>query len=232
MKHSIHLALNGETIPIILRKNAQAKRIILRVDGVTGDVKITLPKRSSEKAAEKFLFKHLDWVAEERSKISLNTITHNSLLKVNDVPLTVKYTGVSPRKILVDNGDLLVGGPLDLAPKRLEKWLKEQAKIALDKECKKYADTLNVQYDRISIGDMKSRWGSCSSSGTLRFNWRLLLAPETVLSYVAAHEVAHLIEMNHSDRFWSHVHACMPSYREHRVWLKKHGNELFRYVLG
>lgn len=116
---------------------------------------------------------------------------------------------------------------MDLAPRRLEAWLKKVAKDRLTLACETHAGRLGALYNRVSIGDMKSRWGSCSSRGTLRFNWRLVLAPEAVLDYVAAHEVAHLLEMNHSDRFWAHVEKCRPDYAGQRKWLRVHGGALF-----
>jgi predicted metal-dependent hydrolase len=95
--------------------------------------------------------------------------------------------------------------------------------------CEREAPRLGVRYERIRIGDQRSRWGSCSSRGTLSFNWRLALAPATVLDYVVVHELCHLREPNHSRRFWALVEAARPGYRDARRWLREHGPELLAY---
>ncbi len=81
-------------------------------------------------------------------------------------------------------------------------------------------------FNRITIRDQKTRWGSCSARGTLSFNWRLMLAPPAVLDYVVVHELCHLTHMDHSKAFWAHVESVCPDYRIHRKWLKEHGQEL------
>ncbi len=224
----MHLDVAGEAVPVKIRRNAQAKRLILRVDATSGDVKLTIPKRVSQKAAEKFLLKHTDWIETERAKITVHTVVDGTELPFEGEMHAVRYTNVSPRKVEYFDSEIKVGGPVDMAPARLEKWLREQARERLNECCDIYASQLGVAYNRISIGDMKSRWGSCSSSGTLRFNWRLIMAPFEVLDYVAAHEVAHLREMNHSVRFWQHVAACRSDYNIQRKWLKNEGTKLFQ----
>jgi predicted metal-dependent hydrolase len=91
------------------------------------------------------------------------------------------------------------------------------------------ADALGVRYDRIEIRDQRSRWGSCSTRGTLSFNWRLVLAPFEVLDYVVVHELCHLREPNHSRRFWRLVESRRPDWRAQREWLNEHGPELLAF---
>ena len=93
-----------------------------------------------------------------------------------------------------------------------------------------YAAEVGKTYSKISLRDTRSRWGSCSSKGVLMYSWRLIMAPTDVLRYVAAHEVAHLVEMNHSQAFWDVVADVMPDYQVHRKWLRTHGNTLHRVV--
>ena len=92
--------------------------------------------------------------------------------------------------------------------------------------------TLGVKVKRISIRDQSSRWGSCTSAGSLSFSWRLILAPPYVLDYLAAHEVAHLVEMNHSARFWRVVGKVCPHTERAKTWLDTHGNDLHRYGIS
>src|SRR5262249_4446897 len=106
-----------------------------------------------------------------------------------------------------------------------------QAKRDLEIAAKHYADKLGVRYRRLSIRDQASRWGSCSTTGVLSFSWRLVLAPRHVLDYLAAHEVAHLVEMNHSRRFWRVLRRICPEMERAKAWLDAHGTDLHRYGL-
>jgi len=127
---------------------------------------------------------------------------------------------------------LRVAGRSEYAPRRIEEFLKKQAKAAVSRRVLQHAETLGVKAGRITIRDASSRWGSCSTSGAMSFSWRLILAPHFVLNYVAAHEVAHLREMNHSRRFWRLVEQLVG--REEadlaQIWLRKNGAELHRYM--
>ena len=111
-------------------------------------------------------------------------------------------------------------------PRRLTDWLKAQAAHELDMASHKYATAMAARFKRITVRDQKSRWGSCSSDGVLSYSWRLILAPSMVLDYVAAHEVAHLREMNHGSGFWRLVLKHCPVARDARHWLKLHGAQL------
>ncbi|WP_262693665.1 M48 family metallopeptidase [Kordiimonas aquimaris] len=222
-----YVNISGEQVPLSLRRNARAKRMILRVDRLSGDIKVTLPPRASQKAVRDFIAQHIGWIERERSKQNAALVIANGMLMpFMGAQSQLVFSGVPPRKISVENEQIVVGGPIDQAPARLERWLRAEAKRVLTTDARDYADQLGVTFQRISIGDMKTRWGSCSSKGTLKFSWRLVLAPEMVRRYVAAHEVAHLLEMNHSERFWQHVAKCMPDFASHRRWLKKEGSQL------
>lgn len=108
----------------------------------------------------------------------------------------------------------------------MEKRYREAAKEYISKRVDYYIPLTGGSYERITIRDQKTRWGSCSSQGTLSFNWRLMLAPPAVLDYVVVHELCHLTYMNHSREFWQAVERVMPDYKEYRRWLKEHGDEL------
>lgn len=125
---------------------------------------------------------------------------------------------------------LCVAGEYAHAPRRLEDWLKAQARKDLTERANAHAANLGVVPRRISVRDQSTRWGSCSCSGALSFSWRLIFAPAFVLDYVAAHEVAHLREMNHGPRFWRLVKETMPQMREARHWLRVYGAELHRFT--
>jgi len=108
----------------------------------------------------------------------------------------------------------------------LERRYRQAAKEYIPKRTAYYAKIIGVTYERIRIAGPKTRWGSCSSKGTLSFNWKLMLAPPKVLDYVVVHELCHIKEMNHSPRFWKLVEEIMPDYKEYRTWLKENGNTL------
>lgn len=112
---------------------------------------------------------------------------------------------------------------------QLEKWYRKEASVVLSEKAAFYAERLSVTYREIHIKDQKSRWGSCSSLGNLNFNWRILMAPESVCDYIVIHELCHLKHMDHSERFWRLVERNCPEYRQYRKWLKEHGGELYPF---
>ena len=113
----------------------------------------------------------------------------------------------------------------ELSPQEI-KLLTTRAKRIIPQRVRYYADLMGVTYERITIRKQKSRWGSCSSKGNLNFNCLLMKTPEEIIDYVVVHELCHLKEMNHSDRFWAEVEKVLPDYRDRRRWLKDHGNEI------
>lgn len=128
--------------------------------------------------------------------------------------------------------DFCVAGGADFTERRVHDYLKREARKDLHKASLEYAEELGVRVKRVSIRDQSSRWGSCTSAGSLSFSWRLILAPPYVLDYLAAHEVAHLVEMNHSPRFWRVVARVCPSVERAKNWLDTYGNDLHRYGIS
>ncbi len=112
------------------------------------------------------------------------------------------------------------------APSLLDAWYKERAKEKITPKVEEYARQLGVEYNAILISDLKYRWGSCTLKGNLNFNWRLIKAPHFVINYVVVHELAHLIELNHSDRFWNIVRVQIPNFKEAKEWLRENGENI------
>jgi hypothetical protein len=131
------------------------------------------------------------------------------------------------------NGErlLCVAGAEPHIPRRVRDFLKREAKSDLDGASKRAAHELGVAFKRVSIRDPSSRWGSCSTTGVLSYSWRLIFAPPFVLDYLAAHEAAHLIEMNHSRKFWRVVERICPHVARAKSWLDAHGSDLHRFGL-
>jgi predicted metal-dependent hydrolase len=126
---------------------------------------------------------------------------------------------------------ICVAGDVPHIDRRIADFLRREARRDLDGASRRFANELGVEIKRVAVRDQASRWGSCSTTGVLSFSWRLILAPDFVLSYLAAHEVAHLVEMNHSARFWRIVQKLCPDHARAKVWLDVHGADLHRYGL-
>lgn len=223
------IALDQPSTTVELRRTAAARRLSLSVSQIDGRVLLTAPPRCPRRTAESFLDQHRDWLrgAIERAPTPVALAPGAITPFLGRAHLIESGPGRSVRRIGVDR--LQVGGPPAQAGQRLVAWMREEARWRLLESSRRYADALGADFDKISIRDTRSRWGSCSSNGALSYSWRLVLAPEDVLDYVAAHEVAHLVELNHSARFWALVEKLRPDWRDQRDWLRAHGAELHRY---
>ena len=219
--------LNGNPpVPILMRRSARARRISLRVSRLDGRVTLTLPKGVSEAEALAFAESRADWIRGHLAAREEDVVpTAGARIPVEGQLHEIKQ--VTGRRVLCENGQILV--PAHAAPARLRSWLRELARDRLTAASDRHAAALGRSYARITLRDTRSRWGSCSSAGALMYSWRLVMAPPEVLDYVAAHEVAHLVEMNHSPAFWSVVEKLYGPYETQRKWLRSNGTSLHRY---
>lgn len=218
-------------IPLKLRKNARARRMTLRISRVDGAVTLTVPRGVSEREALAFAAEKQDWVIGHLSKQSVpEQVGPGQSLSVAGQLFSIEEG--SGARLRVDGNRILLSQPVERGRVHLLAWLKEQARAELTRACDRYSGQLGRRYTRLTLRDTRSRWGSCSSAGALMFSWRLILAPRHVLDYVAAHEVAHLQEMNHSASFWQVVHDLYGPHQEARDWLRQDGPGLHRYRFG
>ena len=223
-----HTLPGNPPVDITLKRSGRARRISLRVSGLDGRVTLTLPQGVSEREGMAFardkaawLRSHLDGRAEP-AMVGLG-----ATVPVEGVPHeVVAGTG---RSVRVADGRLAVPGDPAAAGARLAGWLKALARDRLATASDGYAHALGRGYSRLTLRDTRSRWGSCTTDGGLMFSWRLILAPPEVLRYVAAHEVAHLAEMNHSPAFWGVVERLHGPYAAPRRWLRENGAALHGY---
>jgi len=216
----------AQDVRVIRRRGA--KRVTLSISRATGTATLTLPPRMPMAEAAAFARRHRDWLSERVEAIPAAVpFTEGMMLPYRGRDLRViRRDGRGVRLI----GDTVeVGGVAEALPGALERWLKAQARIRLMARSSAHAEALGTRYTRIAIRDTRSRWGSCSTSGTLSYSWRVILAPDPVLDYLAAHEVSHLREMNHSARFWAHVKELCPEYGRWQDWLRTNGPDLHRY---
>jgi len=213
-------------VPLTLRRSARARRISLRISQLDGRVTLTLPKGVPERQALEFAAEKEEWIRSH-----LDARQANECVGIGSVlPIEGRARRIaegSGRSVVLTDDELTV--PAASASRRVERFLKELARDRLAAASDHYSNSLGKSYSRLSIRDTRSRWGSCTAQGGLMYSWRLILAPPPVLQYVAAHEVAHLVEMNHSQAFWDVVRQLYGAYDEPRLWLRDQGASLHRY---
>lgn len=232
------LKVDGIAAPVEIRRHPTARRLTLRVSRTQRSVVLTIPRNSDVREADRFLARSVDWVRERLECVPEPApFEHGTVLPLRGEPHEIVFAGALARRPVVEvvagfgmlPPQLVVAGSTEHAPRRLKDWLMAEARRDLDRRVTHHASTLGLRARRITMRDQKSRWGSCSSDGQLSFSWRLIMAPSHVLDYVAAHEVAHLAEMNHGPRFWRLVEKTMPELEDAKLWLRSHGMELYRY---
>lgn len=221
--------LSGEPpIALILRRSARARRISLRVSRLDGKVTLTLPKQVSEREALDFARSKEDWLRRNLANRPEDVlVAHGSEVPFQGDMLPV-LSGQGRSVSMTDEGFQVPGNAARVGV-RLQSFLKEEARRRLVAASDHYSDRLGRQYTKFTLRDTRSRWGSCTSEGGLMYSWRLIMAPEEVLNYVAAHEVAHLAQMNHSPKFWAIVEKLYGPHQAERRWLRTHGEKLHRY---
>jgi len=224
----MHFAAGGRIRPLQVRRMAQARTMRLSVDPRDGGVRLILPARASLKAALKWVETKRGWIEQALDALPrARPIAPGMAIEVAGERLTVELAegGRITRRI----GDrLIVPRPAELLGARVLRWLKAQALKALEAETARFAGRAGVTVGRVSVGDPRARWGSCSANGDIRYNWRLILAPPAVLEATVAHEVAHRLHMDHSADFHAAVERLLgrdPG--SERVWLRAHGRELY-----
>lgn len=215
---------------IVRRRSRRARHMTLKIDAAAGIAELVVPNGVSNAEADRFEHKHRRWAAKHLAQLPPRRRFVDGLaLPVLDETLYVRHRPEAFRAARRIDDDLVVGGRADQIAARVEAWLRETARAKLLMRVTGYAEALGRVVSGIRIGDPRTRWGSCSHTGTMSFSWRLVLAPEAVLNYVAAHETAHLVEMNHSPRFWELVDILEPDFEDARDWLAEHGQALHRY---
>jgi len=221
----------GIGAPVMVRVSRRARRMALRIDSVGGKVELVLPRGVPAGAGLRFLAAKREWIAARLAALPQPVpFVEGAFVPVLGVPHRIRHDRNSARPpVEIVDGEIRVGGdPAHLA-RRVRDHLVLTARVELAPRARRLAARIGRQASRITIRDTKSRWGSCSGQGNLSFSWRLILAPEPVLDYVVAHEVAHLVEMNHGTLFWQLVESLTPGSAAPRAWLRRHRNRLLSY---
>jgi predicted metal-dependent hydrolase len=237
---SFEVRHDGSTYKVVLKRVASARRYTLRVKNGSGEIVLTMPSRGSLKEAQAFAERQGAWIGarlrrlpqaipfEPGAIIPLRGVAHEIVHRPGrrgtvwiEAPETQLFSQGQPA--------LCVAGDRAHVERRVRDFLKREAKRDLEAAVLHYTRELNLPNRSVGLRDTTSRWGSCSSEGSLNFSWRLILAPAYVLDYLAAHEVAHLMHMNHSARFWKLTEKLCPATERAEAWLKAQGKELHRY---
>lgn len=236
--HTLAVKIGSSIYAVQLRRHRRARRYTLRIHPSARQAILTMPPRGTLEEAEDFAQRHGAWIAARLgglpkaapfapgTSLPLRGVAHKIVHRAGERGTVWTDTRESGEKILC------VAGELPHVERRVLDFLKRQARLDLTKASNRYAEELGVKVTRITIRDQSSRWGSCTCAGSLSFSWRLILAPPYVLDYLAAHEVAHLVEMNHSDRFWKIVARICPQTERAKKWLDTYGNDLHRYGIN
>ena len=230
MSAAIISAIDG----IEVVRHAQARRAKLSFDPSSGRARLTIPKRASAKAALAWAAGQDAWLAAQRARLpEAKPFVDGASIPFGDEMLTVGWTEGASRRVVRDGDRLCLSGAAETIPRRVEAWLRAEALRLLAEDTARYAALAGVSVAKVAIGDARGRWGSCATTGTIRYNWRLVLAPEAVRHATAAHEVAHRIHMNHGPAF----HALMAELYgrdpgPERRWLKANGAGLHWFGRG
>jgi predicted metal-dependent hydrolase len=234
---AISIAFEREVYLVRLRRHRQARRYTLRIHSATREVVLTMPPRGNLAQAREFAHKHGAWIAARLQRLpQAAPFADGTVLPLRGADHRIVHRRSARGTVWIETGAaderlLCVAGQAPHVPRRVRDFLKREAKRDLEAASQRAADALAVSIKRVTIRDQSSRWGSCSTTGVLSYSWRLILAPPFVLDYLAAHEVAHLVEMNHSRAFWRLVERICPHMRSAKGWLAAHGAELHRYGL-
>ena len=219
----------GLPVPVDVRPHGQARRIVLRL-GPNGEARLSVPPGASADSVCRFLESRRGWLAERCAAVPVPVpFEPGALVPIEGVERRLRHDGRHRGRLAVRENEAVAGGDVRHFRRRVRDGLIALGTERLGEHVVRLSDRLGRRAARVSVRDTTSRWGSCSSSGTLSFSWRLILAPPEVLSYVVAHEAAHLVHLNHGKEFWALVERLMPDYRTPQTWLKEHGRGLHRY---
>ncbi|WP_235035279.1 M48 family metallopeptidase [Roseomonas sp. 18066] len=215
--------------PLVWRRSARARLVALRLDAGSGAVVITLPPEGTRRAGLALLRRHAGWVAGRLAALGPGLpLAAGAVLPVGDLPHRVLHDPGQDGPARIEGARILVGGAADTVAQQLRDLLLDEADRRIRPKLRQHAESLGVVPGPVRLKDTRTRWASCAPDGTLAFSWRLVMAPDWVLDYVVAHEVAHLRELNHSARFWAALQRLSPHHEAAQQWLREHGPGLLR----
>lgn len=224
------LCVGGEDVALAVQRNRRARRLTLRVDQRSGELHLVLPQRVPLREGLDFAHGKLDWIRDQLAALApQRPFVDGAELPYLGTPHVIRHAPEARRGVWREAGAIWVSGLSDHLARRVTDFLKRAARDEIVPRARAKAAIVERSITRVTLRDTKSRWGSCTASGDLSFSWRLIMAPEAVLDYVVAHEVAHLVHMNHSRRFWKLCARLTADPAGPERWLREQGNDLLRY---
>lgn len=223
------IEIAGRSLPIVIRRLERARRLTMRLAPDGSAVRISMPQWTRTEEALAFAKSRRDWLEKQLSRIpEQSEAADGSELSFRGERIVLRHDPAAPRRPFLDDGELIVGGPLASLPARTVRWLQGEARGLLEGDLAFYCDRAGLPTSPLALSSAQRRWGSCAADGAIRINWRLVMAPDAVRRSVVAHEVAHLIHFDHSPAF----HHCLGqlfegSVHEANRWLKAHGRSLY-----
>lgn len=219
----------GRLLPVVLRRTAQARRMTMRLAPDGSEVRITLPRWARSAEALDFARKRSGWLAGQLAAVpEVARIEHGGVLPFLGIDRTIVHDPAAPRRVVLIDDEIRLGGPAESLERRLMRWLEGEALRLLQADLIHFCQVAAQPVPRLALSRAQRRWGSCAHDGTIRINWRLVLAPDYVRRSVVAHEVAHLVHFDHSPAFHAFLDAIFDGdIRAANRWLKRHGRSLY-----
>lgn len=225
--------IGARSVPLVARVNRRAKRLIVKVDPVAGEILVTAPSQKSVPEAIRFASDRQEWIASQLDdSLRAREFAEGMRIPYRGIMHKIVRSGGPRAPVCVETypePSICVGGDAAHINRRIVDWMKREARSILNERVDHYCRQLNKQRRIIRIRDTRTRWGSCTSDGVLSFSWRLIMAPTEMLDYVAAHECTHLIHMDHSPAFWRQLAGLGIDARKAANWFDEKGGELFSY---
>lgn len=221
--------IGGRTLPVAIRRNARARRLTLRLAPDGTEVRVTLPKWCASREALAFVHARIDWLTQQIDKLPVHQPPEpGGTILYRGQALTIDWRDSGRRTPLMDHDRLVVGGPAENLGPRLKRWLEREAVRLMSADLAFFSERAGIATPTLRLSGAQRRWGSCSTSGTVRVNWRLIQAPDHVRRSVVAHEVAHCLHFDHSPAF----HAALARLFDGDIdaadrWIKAHGRSLY-----
>ena len=220
-------AVAGRELPLRVFENPRAKRLTLRIETSGKGLRVTVPPGFPEREVQSFLNRHEGWIENRIAKLPAQTAIRAGVkIPIRGVPHLITHQPGRGTTELLEGNILLVHGDPAHLPRRVADYLQREVKRDIEALVARHTKTIGRKAKAVRFKDTRSRWGSCTSDGVLSFSWRIGMAPSPVINYLVAHEVAHLIEMNHGPNFWKLCHDLCPDTERCKAWLKRNGSAL------
>jgi len=234
-RSSVLLRFGDDPLEVAVRESARARRLTIKVS-TDHPPEVVVPVGTGQREIARVLGRNRDWIARkveelkrEAARRPLLGLDHPGVVWVGGEPLPIERRKGSRSVAELRAGRLRVNGPAAEAEGAIRRWYRREARRRLTEVAAREGSRLGLRAERIAVRDARTRWGSCTTRGTLSFSWRLLIAPAEVLEYVVVHELCHLRELNHSPAFWALLAEAYPGWRSRAAWLRNHGWELGEY---